>query len=87
MVEVKRDAKRPGFAAVSIDPEEELVDVQPFSLISNIRMDWLAPVNWEHSLAMHCFRTGVKMGCPFATTSKDEERDERCFVLFRGNQT
>ena len=39
MVEVKRDAKRPGFVALCTDPEEELVDVQPFSVISNTRMD------------------------------------------------
>ena len=40
MVEVRRDAKRPGFVALCTDPEEELVDVQPlFSVISNIRMD------------------------------------------------
>ena len=39
MVEVRRDAKRPGFVALCTDPEEELVDVQPFSVISNTRMD------------------------------------------------
>ena len=39
MVEVKRDANRPGFVALCTDPEEELVDVQPFSVISNTRMD------------------------------------------------
>ena len=40
MVEVRRDAKRPGFVALCTDPEEELLDVQPlFSVISNIRMD------------------------------------------------
>ena len=84
MVEIKRDAKRPGFLALCTDPEEELVVVQPSLVISNIPMDWLAPVNWEHSVAMHCFRTSVKMGGPFATTSKDQERDERWVVLFRG---
>ena len=39
MVEVRCDAKRPGFVALCIDPVEELVDVQPFLVISNIRMD------------------------------------------------
>ena len=39
MVEVRRDAKRPGFVALCTDPVEELVDVQPFLVISNIRMD------------------------------------------------
>ena len=83
MVEIKRDAKRPGFAALCTDPVEELVEVQPFSVISNIRMDWLAPVNWEHSLAMHCFSTGVKMGCPFAKTEKETKDGLFCFVVIR----
>ena len=30
MVEVRRDAKRPGFVALCTDPVEELVDVSPF---------------------------------------------------------
>ena len=76
MVEIKGDAKCPGFVVQCTDPVEELVDVQPCS-DQQWRMDWLAPVNWEHSLAMHCFRTAVKMGCPFSTTSKYQERDER----------
>ena len=39
MVEIKRDAKCPGFVALCTDPVEELVDVQTFLVISNIRMD------------------------------------------------
>ena len=38
MVEIKCDAKRPAFVALCTDPEEELVDIQPFSMISNIRV-------------------------------------------------
>ena len=30
MVEVRRDAKRPGFVALCTDPVEEQVDVSPF---------------------------------------------------------
>ena len=73
MVEIKRDAKRPGFVALWTDPEEQY----SHGLIG-FR-------NWEYSLAMHCFRTGVKMACPFATINKYQERDERWFVLFCGN--
>ena len=36
MVEIARDAKRPGFVALCTDPVEELVDVSPLSVISNI---------------------------------------------------
>ena len=39
MVEVKRDANRPGFVALCTDPVEELVDVSPLSVISNICVD------------------------------------------------
>ena len=39
MVEVRRDAKRPGFVALCTDPVEELVDVSPLSVISNICVD------------------------------------------------
>ena len=31
MVEIKRDAKRPGFVALCTDPVEELVDLAIFS--------------------------------------------------------
>ena len=69
-----------GMVTLCTDPEEELVDVYPlFSVISNICMDWLAPVNWEPFLSYALFQDGRQNGLSgFATTSISQEREESC---------
>ena len=81
MVEIKRDAKRPGFVALCSDPALTIFSDQQYS------HGLIGFHNWEHSFTMHCFRMGVKMACAFATTNKYKERDESWFVDLHSNLT